>query len=113
MDRFRTLVGSLQRRNWKLLRGCNFSVPMAAVRAISGFDESYVGWGYEDSDIGIRLMNNGLHIVRGTAGICVLHLWHSENDRRFEGDNLRRLEETRQSGRILPHRGMAPHPTSA
>lgn len=110
LDRMRVLAGSLHRRNWRLLRGCNFSVPMTAVQAVLGFDESFVGWGYEDSDFGIRLMNHGLHIVRGTAGICVLHLWHRENDRRFEGDNLRRLEATRSSGRILPGRGMCPDP---
>lgn len=113
LDRLRMVTGSMHRRNWKLLRGCNFSAPMAAVRAISGFDESFVGWGYEDSDFGIRLMNHGLHILRGTAGICVLHLWHRENDRRFEGANLQRLEQTRRSGTILPAQGMRPEPSPA
>jgi len=113
VDRLRVLSSLARPRNWRLLRGCNFVVPAKAYLAVGGSDESFEGWGYEDSDLCIRLMNLGLRIRRGLAETCVLHLWHRENDRRFEGDNLRRLEETRQSGRILPQRGMAPHPTSA
>lgn len=106
LDRIRMLASSLRRRNWKLLRGCNFSVSMQLVRQVHGFDEAFVGWGYEDSDLCIRLMNHGLRIARGPAGTCVLHLWHRENDRRFEGENLDRLMSTLRSGRVLPNAGM-------
>jgi glycosyltransferase involved in cell wall biosynthesis len=106
VDRLRVLSSMARPRNWKLLRGCNFVVPTEAYRAVGGSDESFVGWGFEDSDLCIRLMNFGLHIRRGLAETCVLHLWHRENDRRFEGENLARLNETRRSKRVHPRVGL-------
>jgi glycosyltransferase involved in cell wall biosynthesis len=113
LDRLRVMSSVARPRNWRLLRGCNFVVPTEAYFAVGGCDEIYEGWGYEDSDLCIRLMNFGLRIHRGTADTCVLHLWHRENDRRFEGDNLRRLEQTRRSGAILPAQGMRSEPNPA
>ena len=113
LDRLRVLSSVARPRNWRLLRGCNFVVPTEAYFAVGGSDESFEGWGYEDSDLCIRLMNFGLRIRRGLAETCVLHLWHRENDRRFEGENLRRLLETRSSRRTHPMRGMRQAPSDA
>ncbi len=106
VDRLRVASSLLWPRNWKLLRGCNFMVPAEAYGAVGGSDETFEGWGYEDSDLCIRLMNFGLRIRRGLAETCVLHLWHQERDRTFEGENLRRLLATRSSGRTHPHKGL-------
>ena len=106
VDRLRVASSVLRPRNWKLLRGCNFMVPTEAYLAVGGSDETFEGWGYEDSDLCIRLMNFGLRIRRGLAETCVLHLWHQERDRTFEGENLRRLLATRSSGRTHPHKGL-------
>lgn len=105
-DRVRVMSSMTRPRNWRLLRGCNFVVPTEAYFAVGGCDESFEGWGYEDSDLCIRLMNFGLRIRRGLAETCVLHLWHRENDRRFEGENLARLQATRSSLRTHPARGL-------
>lgn len=105
-DRVRVMSSMTRPRNWRLLRGCNFVVPTEAYFAVGGCDESFEGWGYEDSDLCIRLMNFGLRIRRGLAETCVLHLWHRENDRRFEGENLARLQATRSSLRTHPERGL-------
>lgn len=105
-DRLRVMSSMARPRNWRLLRGCNFVVPTEAYFAVGGCDESFEGWGYEDSDLCIRLMNFGLRIRRGLAETCVLHLWHRENDRRFEGENLSRLEATRSSRRTHALRGL-------
>lgn len=106
LDRIRVWTSMLRPRDWKLLRGCNFAVSRSAFVAVRGFDEQFEGWGYEDSDLCIRLMNHGLRIRRGPAAATVLHLWHQEHDRRFQGDNLSRLQDTLRSGRILPSRGL-------
>jgi glycosyltransferase involved in cell wall biosynthesis len=106
VDGLRMLASRLRPTNWKLLRGCNFMVPAEAYRAVGGCDESFEGWGFEDSDLCIRLMNHGLRIRRAAADACVLHLWHRENDRRFEGENLARLQATLRSGQTQPARGM-------
>ena len=108
LDLVRVWVSALRPRDWKLLRGCNFVVSRDAFIAVNGFDESFEGWGYEDSDLCIRLMNHGLAIRRAPAAACVLHLWHREHDRGLEGENLARLHATLRSGRTLPARGIMP-----
>ena len=112
LDRIRVLASSVRSRNWKKLRGCNFMVPASAYAAVGGCDESFEGWGYEDSDLCIRLINLGLRIRQAPVQTCVLHLWHRENPREFTGENLARLHATLRSGRTLPTRGMTP-PASA
>ena len=108
LDLVRVWVSALRPRDWKLLRGCNFVVSRDAFMAVNGFDEQFEGWGYEDSDLCIRLMNHGLAIRRAPAAACVLHLWHREHDRRFEGENMARLQATMHNGRTLPVRGIMP-----
>lgn len=102
LDLIRVAASRLRPRNWRLLRGCNFAVPAEAFRAVRGFDESFEGWGFEDSDLCIRLMNLGLRIERAPAASCVLHLWHREQTRVYAGQNLERLQATIRSGRTLP-----------
>jgi glycosyltransferase involved in cell wall biosynthesis len=108
LDRVRVLASAMRSRNWKKLRGCNFMVPASAYAAVGGCDESFEGWGYEDSDLCIRLMNLGLRIWQAPAQTCVLHLWHKENAREFKGENLARLQATLRSGRTHPVRGITP-----
>ena len=108
LDLVRVWVSALRPRDWKLLRGCNFVVSKGAFTAVNGFDEQFEGWGYEDSDLCIRLMNHGLAIRRAPAAACVLHLWHREHDRQFESENMARLQATMHNGRTLPVRGIMP-----
>ncbi|MBM4113464.1 MAG: glycosyltransferase [Phycisphaerae bacterium] len=95
------------RREWRGVRTCNLAVWRTDFERLNGFDERFVGWGYEDSDLAIRGLNDGV-LVRRTGPECtVLHLWHRENDRRFEGENLARLEATRRSGAVRAPIGLA------
>ena len=94
------------RREWRSVRTCNLAIARADFERLNGFDERYVGWGYEDSDLAIRGLNDGLRVRRAGPACTVLHLWHRENDRRFEGENLRRLEATERSGAIRAERGL-------
>jgi N-terminal domain of galactosyltransferase len=43
---------------------------------VNGYNEAFVGWGREDSELAVRLMNSGSKRldVRGWA-LC-FHLWH-------------------------------------
>jgi len=69
---------------------CNLSAPIQMIRAIGGFDESFVGWGGEDEDLGIRLMKAGIQAHRTPA--LVYHLNH---DSRSELKASAHLQETR------------------
>jgi len=77
---------------WKIVRTCNVGLHLDDLEAIGGFDESFVGWGREDSDFVVRLIRNGVSVRSGRLAVCVAHLHHperardklSENDARFD-----------------------------
>ena len=46
----------------------------AAIFAVGGFDERYVGWGYEDNDAAFRLQRSGVMCV--SVPVVVAHQWH-------------------------------------
>ena len=79
-------------RRWERVRTCNLGVWSADFRAVNGFDEDYEGWGFEDSDLAVRLLNLGVRRKYGAFATGVLHLWHRENDRAREGENWQRLQ---------------------
>lgn len=66
---------------WQGAKTCNLAVWKQDFLVINGFDESYVGWGYEDSDLIVRLMHNKILRKDGRFAISVMHLWHPENCR--------------------------------
>ena len=71
----------LRPKNWASVRTCNMSLYSRKMLAINGFDENYVGWGLEDSDLVVRLIQYGLTIRSGRYATCVNHLYHPESDR--------------------------------
>jgi glycosyltransferase involved in cell wall biosynthesis len=93
-------------RRWQRVRTCNLGVWTADFRAVNGFDEAFEGWGFEDSDLAVRLLNHGTRRKEGAYATGVLHLWHRENDRRAEGINWERLQRRIASREVLATRGL-------
>ena len=85
-------------RSWKRVRGCNFGIYKENIMAIGGFDESFTGWGYEDSEMVARAINSGCLVRRGDHLATVLHLWHMEASRDEATSNKSSLEETVSTG---------------
>lgn len=75
--------------------------------AINGFDESYEGWGLEDSDLAIRMQNHGVRLRKVRYGIGLVHLWHHENPREMLDRNQRLLDDLQSSGRTRSIKGLA------
>lgn len=86
------------------LKGCNFSATREHMLAIDGFDESYEGYGREDTDVEIRLQNLGLKIRSGKNLCLQFHLWHEQ--RGFTPVNEDLLEDVKRSGRVKAKRGL-------
>lgn len=78
-------------RAWCTFRSCNFGVMSTDFLANRGFDEAYVGWGREDSDLIVRMLNLGLVIRSGRFATCVLHLDHPTHDRQTLHKNNNQL----------------------
>ena len=99
-------------RRWQRVRGCNMGIWKADLLAVNGFDETFEGWGYEDSDMAVRLVNAGRGLKKGAYACGLLHLWHRENDRRQEGRNWDLLQQRIRSGESQPLKGLAPAATA-
>ncbi len=78
--------------SWKKVRTCNLGVWMDDFKKVNGFDGLYVGWGYEDSDLAVRLLKTGIKRKSGILSTGVMHLWHEKYDRSSSDDNLNRLK---------------------
>lgn len=86
------------------LKGCNFSCARADMLAIGGFDQSYEGYGREDTDVELRLQNLGLHI-KSAKNLCLqFHLWHEP--RAFTPANDTLLDEVKREKRVKALRGL-------
>jgi glycosyltransferase involved in cell wall biosynthesis len=78
---------------WEGAKSCNLGVWRGDFERVGGFDESYEGWGYEDSDFVIRLIRAGVRRKDGRFSTGVVHLWHAPNDRTTTTENLARLHQ--------------------
>lgn len=93
--------------NWESVRGCNFSVSRRHMLAVDGFESAMVGWGLEDSEVALRLINSGLTVKSLRFAAPVLHLWHPEASRGNLKSNERYLDEVRLNARVLAHAGVS------
>ena len=89
----------------KGIRGCHLSCWLSDLKTINGFDESFEGWGREDSDLVARMFHAGIYRLN-LRGMPVLHLWHQEEKREELNKNDRLLAECLETRRIEAIRGL-------
>jgi glycosyltransferase involved in cell wall biosynthesis len=87
------MLRKIKKRNWKACRACNLGVFRQDFISINGFDESYYGWGMEDSDLAIRLIKKGIYYKSSRFAAFVAHLWHRQSDRSYVTSNRARLQK--------------------
>jgi len=83
-DWFRKIGSS----RWEKVRTCNLAVWRKDFELVGGFDEVFAGWGYEDSDFAVRLLNSGVRHKNGAFATGVFHLYHPVRDRSSEDKNF-------------------------
>ena len=74
------------------VRGCNMSFWRADLVAVNGYDEAYMEWGREDSNIAIRLFNNGVRKKSIKFGGIAYHLHHPEANKSDDPMNMQMLQ---------------------
>lgn len=102
-------LGPLRRlspKKWHGVKTCNLAAWKTDILNINGFDEAFIGWGYEDSELVIRLLRHGVKHLSGRFATTVLHLWHHENDRSQQAENWTRLQEVINSDKREAHLGL-------
>ncbi|HEX2536155.1 MAG TPA: glycosyltransferase family 2 protein, partial [Chitinophagaceae bacterium] len=70
------------------VKGCNMAFWKEDLLRVNGYNEAFSGWGREDSEIAIRLINAGVQKqFMKMGGICY-HLYHKEASRAMEQRNI-------------------------
>lgn len=80
--------------------GGHFSIYRQDIEKINGYDESYVGWGGEDEDLGIRLVTAGIYCKSVIPYAKILHMWHPRqigNTHWENGPNIAYFKQKKRS----------------
>ncbi|MGZ3182207.1 MAG: glycosyltransferase family 2 protein [Telluria sp.] len=98
-----------KRFSWRRIKSCNLAVWRSDLDLVNGFDESFTGWGHEDSDLVVRLFNAGVLRKDGAFATEVFHLWHREAQRDQESSNRSVVLERAANGSVRATQGLAEH----
>lgn len=72
-------IFSIKNKSLKGIKACNMSFYSDDIMAVNGFNEDFVEWGNEDSELACRFFKYGLSKkVHAFKAIC-FHLWHTTN----------------------------------
>ena len=91
------------------IRGCNMSFFREDLVKVNGFEEKIQGWGREDSEIAVRLFNNGIGKKRLKFGALTYHIYHKENDRSGLAENDEFLAKVIKQGKKKAEKGLNDH----
>jgi glycosyltransferase involved in cell wall biosynthesis len=87
---------TLKDKKLKGIKGCNMSFFREDIDAVNGYNENFVGWGNEDSELACRFFKYGLtKKVHPFMAVC-FHLWHITN-KQVSNSNRQLLLETAAS----------------
>lgn len=88
------------------IRGCHIAFWRDDLVRVNGYDETYEGWGREDSDLTLRLGNAGIVRRNLKFSAVAFHLWHAQNSRDALDRNSARLEEALRERRVRATKGL-------
>lgn len=76
------------------VKGCNMAFWKTDLINVNGYNEDFTGWGREDSELAIRLINNNVNKrFLKFGGICY-HLNHNLSSREMEPINVAMMERS-------------------
>ena len=97
------------RFSFRRIKGCNMAFWRSDLEKVNGFDESFRGWGYEDSDAVARLYHAGVMRKDGAYATEVFHLWHREATRDQASSNQHIVLERMKTGTTQAAIGLREH----
>lgn len=88
------------------LRGCNMSFWRSDFIKINGFNEKFVGWGMEDSEMIQRLHNIGIKGKRLKFAGIAYHIYHKEQSKSQFENNFKIERQTTEKKIIFAEKGI-------
>ncbi|MGI8555206.1 MAG: glycosyltransferase family 2 protein [Pyrinomonadaceae bacterium] len=76
------------------VKSCNMSFWRDDCLLVNGFNEDFTGWGREDSEFVVRLLNNNIKRINLRFGAITYHLFHPHNSRENLSRNDSILQKT-------------------
>jgi glycosyltransferase involved in cell wall biosynthesis len=76
------------------IKSCNMGFFREDCYIINGFNNDFEGWGREDSEFAVRLLNSGIKRKNVRFNAVQFHLWHQENSRKSLESNDALLAES-------------------
>lgn len=81
---------------YEYVSGSNMSFWRDDFLRLNGYDESFSDWGWEDTDLALRLMNGGIKLSVIRFAAIQFHLYHTETSRNHQvADYLKEMQTTR------------------
>ena len=109
----RILSGNDQ--SWRS-RACNLSIHKDDFAKVNGFNEDFIGWGMEDSELAWRLKRAGIRKYHLRFCGVAYHLGHSQSNERTHNEEAARnallLKKVIDSNSSWCERGLSDHLTS-
>jgi glycosyltransferase involved in cell wall biosynthesis len=91
------------------VKGCNMAFWKSDLLKVNGYNEAFTGWGREDSELAIRLINACVkkQFIK-VGGICY-HLFHKEASRELEPRNIKLMNDAIANKTIVAEKGIQQH----
>lgn len=90
-------------------RSCNMGIWREDLQRVNGFDEAFEGWGFEDTELGLRLHNSQIRQRRIKFQGIAFHLHHSKAARDNYKQNQDRYLESVRKQRTRCEKGLDGH----
>ncbi|MFD2934563.1 glycosyltransferase family 2 protein [Spirosoma flavum] len=95
--------------HYEYVLGSNMGFWRQDLIRVNGYDEQFSGWGWEDTELALRLINLGCTLRFIRFGAIQYHLNHPKSSRTQEDVNRQRALQTIQQKRIVCQQGLAQH----
>jgi predicted glycosyltransferase involved in capsule biosynthesis len=73
---------------------------------VNGYNESFTGWGREDSELAIRLINAGIRKKFLKMGGITYHIYHKEASKELEPRNVQMMQRAINEGHTHTVKGI-------
>lgn len=86
-SKFLSFLFSSKKNHHQGVKSCNMAFYKKDILRINGFNNDFEGWGREDSEFAIRLINSGINRFNIRFKAIQYHLWHQDNSRKSISKN--------------------------